>query len=99
MAAKYAAAGLMFVLWLGTFALSSSSELHQLLHSDAQNPNHHCIVTQVKEHSFLSAISIVAVPVLPGVALPPIPCCEFQFLATHHYGLSPSRAPPSHFSS
>ena len=59
----------MFVLWIGTVLLGSSPELHRLLHSDANSPNHHCVVTQVKEHSVLSGISFVAVPLAPTVTL------------------------------
>jgi len=93
-AGKYAAAGLMFVLWTWTFLLASSSELHRLLHSDAQSQNHHCVVTQVKEHAILSGISIVEVPVFPMVVLAQVPRHEFQFLSSSYYRLSPSRAPP-----
>jgi hypothetical protein len=96
---KFAAAGLMFVLWTWTFLLASSSELHRLLHSDSQNSNHHCVVTQVKEHSVLSGISIVDVPVSPIVVLAQVPRNEFQFLSSSDYRLSPSRAPPLIFSS
>jgi len=84
----------MFVLWIGTVLLASSPELHRLLHSDAQSPNHHCVVTQVKEHSFLSDISIVAVAVVPTGTMAAIPRSEFQFVSTSDYRLSPSRAPP-----
>jgi len=89
----------MFVLWIGTVLLGSSPELHRLLHSDANSPNHHCVVTQVKEHSVLSGIAIVTVPVAPTATLTAIPRSEFQFVSTSDYRLSPSRAPPFLFSS
>jgi len=89
----------MFVLWSGTVLLASSPELHRLLHSDAQSPNHHCVVTQVNEHSVLSGISIVAAPEPPTFTLSSIRDSELQFVSTSDYRLSPSRAPPSVFSS
>ena len=96
---KCAIAGLMFVLWLGTFLLASSPELHGLLHSDAQSPNHHCLVTQIKEHSvFAGAAPVCAVEAAPTL-FEIVPCSEFQSLPTSEYQLPPSRAPPSVFSS
>jgi len=89
----------MFVLWIGTFLLGSSPELHRLLHSDANSPNHHCVVTQVREHSFLSGISIVAAPAPPAFTLSSIRGSEFQIVSSSDYRLSPSRAPPVAFSS
>jgi hypothetical protein len=98
-AGKCAAAGLMFVLWLGSFLLASSPELHRLLHSDAQSPNHHCLVTQIKEHSVVSGCAALSAPVFTPTTFAPVRCAEFQFVPSCDYRLSPSRAPPSAFSS
>jgi len=87
----------MFVLWIGTVLLASSPELHRLLPSDAQSSNHNCVVTQVREHSFLSGISIVAAAAPPTFTLASIRGSEFQFVSSSDYRLSPSRAPPSVF--
>ena len=98
-AGKTAAAGLMLVLWTATLLIASSPSLHSLLHSDSQDATHHCLVTQVKEHSLLACSGTVPVPVLPPVAFAPTPCSEVQFASSFDYRLSPSRAPPSVFSS
>src|SRR5438477_62468 len=89
----------MFLLWLGTFLLAASPQLRRLLHADAQNANHHCLVTQIKQHSVLSVVSTVSAPVVapPVFALRPWPA--FQFISATDLRLSPSRAPPFLFSS
>src|SRR5439155_17709906 len=96
---KCAIAGLMFSLWFGTVLLAVSPQLHQLLHSDARNPDHHCLVTQIKEHSMLSSCSAVALPAPPPKAIGPVPCAEFRFPPAKKHRLTHSRAPPSPFSS
>src|SRR5579862_630469 len=98
-ACKSAVAGLMFALWVGTLLIASSPSLHSLLHSDAQATTHHCLVTQVKEHSVLSSLATIPVPVLPPVAFASAPCFEVHFPSPLDHRLSPSRAPPSSFSS
>jgi len=97
--AKCAATGLMFVLWLGTFLLASSPELHRLLHSDAQAPNHHCLVTQIKEHSVFAGAAPVCAVVVAPVFFEIAPFAEFQFLPTSDHQLPQGRAPPIRFSS
>src|SRR5439155_16606507 len=89
----------MFVLWLGTFLLVSSPVLHQVLHSDAQSPNHHCLVTQVKDHSVFSEAPPLCVVVAPSSLFAPVPRSELQFLPACDHQLPPGRAPPIVFSS
>jgi hypothetical protein len=92
---KSASGWLMLALWLGISAFASSPELHQWLHSDYQQANHRCVITQVQEQSFLSESVPVLAP-LPLVAVIELTVsADFQFLATWDYRLSPSRAPPS----
>lgn len=91
---RCAATGLMFGLWLTTLLLAASPELHRLLHSDAQNPDHHCLVTQVKEHSVFSASATICLPVLPSSIVVALSCSDFPFVAAGEHRLSPSRAPP-----
>jgi len=97
--AKCAIAALMFVLWFETVSLAVSPQLHQLLPSDARNPDHHCLVTQIKEHSILSSWSAVALPAPPAKGIGLVPCAELQFPPAKGNRLSHSRAPPALFSS
>jgi hypothetical protein len=89
----------MLSLWLGLCALDLFPELHRLLHQDAQNPSHNCVVTQLQHHLLL--------PGLVAMPLPPTPttwgmCASndhFRFLPAFDYVVSDGRAPPSFASS
>jgi len=84
----------MLALWLCTFALTLSPQLHRWLHEDADSPTHACLVTQVRQHSLLAGFVPVVAPA-PVLAQPaPLPLSEVQILPTGDYRLSPSRAPP-----
>jgi len=96
---KLAATGAMLFLWLATFALAASPQLHQLLHQDAQSLNHHCLITQIKQHSLLSSAPTALAPIPPPVGLGSVCCPDSQFLPTFDYCLFFSRGPPSIFSS
>jgi hypothetical protein len=89
----------MLLLWLGTLALAASPQLHSLLHQDSQSPTHHCFITQLQRHSVLAGSAPVTAPAAPPVQVQAIARAEPQFLASINYRLSPSRAPPSCFSS
>ena len=54
--------GWTVTLWLGLVTLSSSAQLHQLLHPDAQTLNHECLLTSVAKDG--------TVAVAPGSPLP-----------------------------
>ena len=92
--AKCAAAGLMFGLWVLTLLLTASPELHKLLHSDAQNLNHHCLVTQIKEHSIVSAASTLVAVMAPQELFATAPANKPLLVSTRQHRLSDSRAPP-----
>ena len=85
----------MLLLWLGTCTLSIFPELHQLLHTDAQSPNHHCLATQFQQHSSLPEIAPANSVLAPTVVISAVLGSEFQFCSSFDYRLSPSRAPPS----
>jgi len=89
-----AAAWVMLVLWLGTFSLTVSPQLHRWLHDDADSPAHACLITQIRHHSMpVAAVPVVApVPVLAEISAAFL--SEVQFLPTGDYRLCPSRAPP-----
>jgi hypothetical protein len=92
---KVAAAGLMLTLWLGLFALAAIPQLHQLLHQDAQNLNHQCLVTQIQQHSLLAGAAPAIAPILPADSFPVLARNEFQFLSFTDHRLTPSRGPPT----
>jgi hypothetical protein len=94
---RFAAVCLMLSLWLGTFALTVSPELHRLLHQDSQNIKHECFVTQLSKGSVMSGY--VAVPTIapPLIDLGLSYLCEAPCFSVSDYSLSPSRAPPSAF--
>lgn len=89
------AAGLMLALWLITFTLAVCPQFHQLLHHDAQNATHSCLITQVQQHLLTTGFVAVVVPAPPEAIVGSICFGEFQYLPTRDYRLSPSRAPPS----
>jgi hypothetical protein len=89
----------MLLLWVGTFALTVSPELHRLLHQDSQGPNHNCLITQIQQHPLLAGVATIAVPVSAPAAVATILRAEVRFLPACDYGVSPSRAPPFLFSS
>jgi hypothetical protein len=85
----------MLFLWIATFALTVSPELHHLLHQDSQGSSHTCLITQLQQHQLLAGFTLVSAPV-PALAIAARACAaEVQFLATIDYRLSPSRAPPA----
>jgi len=85
----------MLVLWLATYAISVSPQLHHFLHRDAQNINHQCQITQIKQHSFVHASSKISVPRPMEAILWSVRGTEVQFRPSFDYRLSPSRAPPA----
>ncbi len=87
--------GLMLLLWLGVFASAASPELHELLHSDAQSAAHHCLITQLQQHSVLDDFVPVAVPAAPPTEAGLVCATDQQLRPLCDYRLSPSRAPPS----
>jgi hypothetical protein len=93
--ARRLAAGLMLFLWVGTFALAASPQLHRLLHSDAQEAGHHCLITQIQQQPLLTGFVPVVVPAAPASCAELVCRAEFQLVPSRDYLLSPSRAPPS----
>ena len=93
----FAAVVVMLSLWASLCALEASPQLHALLHSDAQNPGHTCLITQLHQHTLLAGFAPSAVPVAP-VAVGNLAAVEQSlFFASYDYRLSPSRAPPVSF--
>jgi hypothetical protein len=91
---RLAIAGLMLSLWVGTFALTVSPELHRLLHQDAQGPDHNCLITQIQQHPLLTGVVTITAPAPASAAITTVPRPEVRFLPACDYGVSPSRAPP-----
>lgn len=93
------AAALMLALWLGTFLLAAAPPLHRLLHKDAEDAGHHCVVTLVQQHLLLASPAPVIAPSVPTESGEEVRCAEFQSVPACDYRLSPSRAPPLAFPS
>jgi hypothetical protein len=89
----------MLLLWIATFALAISPELHHLLHRDAQAPDHNCLITQIQQHPLLAGFAAITAPAPAPVAVAAVCRAEVQFVPACDYRLSPSRAPPFLFSS
>ena len=89
------AAGLMFVLWLGTAAVAASPDLHQWFHKDSHNASHECVVTLLSKSQLVAGASgcfvLALVPVLFGY----LPITETAPLSAIDFRLAPSRAPPA----
>jgi hypothetical protein len=85
----------MFWLWAALCALEASPALHRLLHNDALNPGHSCLVTQFQNHLLLSGFVAAAAPLMPEASALLAACGDFQFRPSHDYRLPPSRAPPA----
>jgi hypothetical protein len=85
----------MLLLWFATFALAVSPQLHRLLHHDAQNLNHECLITQIKQQSFAAGCVASLAPVPPLVRIDFV-CCDCpQFVPALDYRSSFVRGPPS----
>jgi hypothetical protein len=85
----------MVSLWVAMCALEVSPDLHRLLHRDAQNPGHNCLVTQFQNQSLLSGFVAAAAPPLPEVSGLLVGSADFQSPLSYDYRLPPSRAPPA----
>src|SRR5438067_1020627 len=96
---RFAIVGLMLSLWLGSLAVAACPELHQLLHRDAQNLDHHCLITQIKQHSLLAGFTLILTPLQPSATFQLFRCAESQFVPVFDYQACLSRGPPSVFSS
>jgi hypothetical protein len=90
-----AAAGALFLLWIGIFALTACPQLHERLHKDAQCPDHQCLITQIQHQQLLAGSCPVPVPAAGSVELAPVRLLEIQTFSVSDYRLSPSRAPPA----
>ena len=85
---------LMLLLWLGTFALAASPQLHRLLHRDAQSVNHHCLITQLQQHPLWVGFAPAVAPVTAPAVVTSFGCADSQAFPHSDLRLSPSRAPP-----
>ncbi len=91
---RFSAGCLMLVLWLGTFALTASPQLHRLVHRDADNPAHTCLITQIQTGVDCGFVVVVTpAPVLAPIAsIRPV---EILVVPAGDPYVSPSRGPPS----
>lgn len=94
-ASLMAATGLMLTLWLSVMVLSISPSLHRLLHRDAQNSHHDCLVTHFVKSQVLSGASVAVVPAVDCASFVAPFVFALPFVSQPENRLSPSRAPPA----
>jgi hypothetical protein len=92
---RLAAAVILLLLWFFTFAAAASPQLHHFIHSDAQTPGHHCVVTQIQQQSILDTCVAMSAVIVPQLAVPLSPCAFVEFVSSWDYRLKPGRGPPS----
>ena len=92
---RFALVGLVVAVWVATWAIAASPQLHRLLHQDSAHLSHFCLYTQLSQHSFLADFT-------PAHARPPQPFITrgpslsgSESLPSFDYGVSQGRAPPS----
>ena len=97
--ASCAAALVMLLLWLASFAIAASPQLHRLIHNDAQDATHRCVATMISQQSVMAGTPVSGV--VPPVSFVIRSSCfaDFQFLPSFDYVINDGRAPPSSFSS
>ena len=85
----------MLLLWLASFALAASPQLHRLLHQDAHNLNHHCLITQIKQQDLAAGcpVALEAAPLIGGFGL--VVALDQQCVSSFDFRVSFSRGPPS----
>jgi hypothetical protein len=94
-AAKSALAGFLVFLLLGLAALAASPRLHELIHTDAGAPEHHCVVTLFAGGQIDSASAPVLVAVVVALFSALVLLPDTFVLPSADYRYSSSRAPPS----
>ena len=84
----------MLTLWVGLVGVSSSAQLHHLLHPDSHQASHDCAVSQVAKGQFLAAAgAITVVAVLPVPTGQPVMVTEL-FLPQPQLRFFSPRGPP-----
>ncbi|HZF01660.1 MAG TPA: hypothetical protein VE344_07175 [Methylomirabilota bacterium] len=90
---KRSVAGLMLFLFLFTVAMVVCPELHELIHKDADEHDHHCAVTMLLQGKVDS--TTVEVPVVLSTVLVEVtPRIEFHVFSPEIGNLPQGRAPP-----
>jgi len=87
-------AGLMLLLWLSTFALAASPQLHHLFHRDAPSVSHQCLITQLQQHPLWVGFALPVAPAVAPAVVTLAGCAQIQAFSHSDIRLSPSRAPP-----
>jgi hypothetical protein len=84
----------MLLLWLGLMALASSPLLHAKFHSDSQNADHVCLVTQIQHQNLLAGAALILIPAAPLQEIQPPAPAKVQFVLSITHCLTPGRGPP-----
>jgi hypothetical protein len=88
-------AGLLLLgLFVSVMGMATSSELHQALHPNASNPNHHCVVTLLTSGQ-VEASAGTAAPIALDSFLVSSVFYSPSFQADFSFNHSLSRGPPA----
>ncbi|HUJ11854.1 MAG TPA: hypothetical protein VL171_17730 [Verrucomicrobiae bacterium] len=90
---------LLTALIVGTILLvdlmAASPALHEVIHRDAGEPDHHCVVTLFAHGQVNSAVCKIVAPTIPIWWIDTVPPVTFLVAGPLSVLLPPSRAPPS----
>lgn len=86
-------AGLLVALVLLLDAMAACPSLHELVHQDANAPEHQCVVT-LFAHGQVDSASVDIAPAAPVIASTTTPQIEFSVFTPSIGGLPAGRAPP-----
>ncbi|MGA2605161.1 MAG: hypothetical protein ABSG14_13115 [Verrucomicrobiia bacterium] len=75
--------------------MAASPALHELIHFDAGQPDHHCTVTLFAHGQIDSAVCEIVVPTVSIQWIDPCPPVTLSFVAPLVVLLPPGRAPPA----
>ena len=90
-----AVACLTLILWLWTLAFATFPQLHGILHHDAQNAGHICLISEMHQNSLLGGFSVSVVPIPALVTVPVQLSVNLCFSPAYQNLLPPGRAPPA----
>ena len=87
----------MLGLWLGLVGLSTSDQLHHLLHSDSHQQHHECLVTSISKSHLLFTPASASAPVAVFACFGLLLLIGGLAFRSVDLRLAPARAPPVGF--
>ena len=86
--------GLLLALFVFVLAMANSGALHHLVHSEAAQPNHECVV-KLLANGLIDFSPVAATVVTPPSSTFVCVLPEVPLLLAADYSLLPSRGPPA----